>query len=73
MATLARNARVSMLPAALRHFQAAGFSDAQAQAMSCIAMTENSGKSSGCNGNACGSFQILLTKNSLSGPDCAQY
>lgn len=53
--------------------QTAGFSVAQANVMSCIAMTENSGNAVGCNGNACGTFQIMLTKNQLVGSACAKY
>ena len=51
----------------------AGFNDTAANVMSCIAITENSGNSSGCNGNACGTFQIMLTANQLNGPSCAQF
>ena len=54
-------------PAAL---QAAGFDQTAAAVMSCIAVTENSGQASGCNGNACGTFQIMLTVNPLVGPAC---
>lgn len=54
-------------------YQAADFSPAEAQAMACIAMTENSGMSTGCTGNACGALQIMLTANPLSGPSCAKY
>jgi len=50
-----------------------GFSPTEAQAMSCIAITENSGNSAGCNGNACGTYQIMLTANPLSGSACARY
>lgn len=50
--------------------QAAGFTPAQANAMSCIAITENGGNATGCNGNACGTFQIMLTVNKLVGPSC---
>lgn len=53
--------------------QAAGFTPTQAKVMSCIAMTENSGNAIGCNGNACGTFQIMLTVNPLVGPACAKY
>lgn len=53
--------------------QAAGFGPDASKVMSCIALTENSGKSSGCNGNACGTFQIMLTVNNLVGPSCAKY
>jgi len=54
-------------PAAL---MAAGFSATEANVMSCIALTENSGRATGCNGNACGTFQIMLTVNPLVGPSC---
>lgn len=54
-------------PAAL---QAVGFTLAQANTMSCIAVTENGGNSTGCNGNACGTFQIMLTVNPLVGSAC---
>ncbi len=47
-----------------------GFSPAQANVMSCIAGTENSQQATGCTGNACGTFQIMLTKNQLVGPSC---
>ena len=57
-------------PAAL---QAAGFTPTQANVMSCIAGTENSGKATGCNGNACGVFQIMITVNPLVGSECAKY
>ncbi|MFA7302301.1 MAG: hypothetical protein WC030_00950 [Candidatus Paceibacterota bacterium] len=58
-------------PAAL---QKAGFSPTQANVMSCIAMTENSGSAAGCNSvSACGAFQIVITVNTLSGPSCAKY
>lgn len=50
--------------------KAAGFTEAQANVMSCIAVTENSGRSTGCNGNACGTFQIMLTVNKLVGSAC---
>lgn len=50
--------------------QEVGFSASQANAMSCIAMTENSGGSGGCNGNACGTFQIMITANPLVGSAC---
>ena len=51
-----------------------GFTPTQAKVMSCIAYTENSGYSTGCNKvNACGTFQIVVTVNKLSGKDCAQY
>ncbi len=53
--------------------QAAGFNQTQANVMSCIAVTENSGNATGCNGNACGTFQIMLTANPLVGSACAQY
>ncbi|MHB8660700.1 MAG: pilin [Minisyncoccota bacterium] len=54
-------------PAAL---QTVGFTLAQANTMSCIAVTENSGNATGCNGNACGTFQIMLTVNPLVGSAC---
>lgn len=50
--------------------QSVGFLPAQANVMSCIAVTENSGNATGCNGNACGTFQIMLTANPLVGPAC---
>lgn len=50
--------------------QAAGFSPTEANVMSCIAVTENSGNATGCNGNACGTFQIMLTVNQLVGSAC---
>jgi hypothetical protein len=50
--------------------QAAGFSATQANVMSCIAVTESSGIPNNCNGNACGTFQIMLTVNQLVGPAC---
>lgn len=49
---------------------AAGFTQTQANVMSCIATTENRGLAVGCNGNACGTFQIMLTRNRLIGPAC---
>jgi hypothetical protein len=54
--------------------ESAGFGQTQANVMSCIAMTENSGNATGCNSvNACGTFQIIVTVNQLNGPDCAQF
>lgn len=53
--------------------QTVGFNETAANVMSCIAVTENSGSATGCNGNACGTFQIMLTANSLSGSACAKY
>ncbi len=53
--------------------QSAGFNTKSAAAMSCIALTENGGRSTGCNGNACGTFQIMLTVNKLQGSACAQF
>ncbi len=50
--------------------QSVGFNSTQANVMSCIALTENGGNATGCNGNACGTFQIMLTVNNLVGPDC---
>ena len=50
--------------------QSAGFNAQQAAIMSCIAVTENSGSASGCTGNACGTFQIMLTQNQLVGSAC---
>ncbi len=67
---LCADANAACSPAAL---QAAGFNETESKVMSCIAGTENSGKSYGCNGNACGTFQIMLTQNQLNGPSCAKY
>ncbi|MBU6323115.1 MAG: hypothetical protein KGI41_00065 [Patescibacteria group bacterium] len=53
--------------------QSIGFNQNQANAMSCIAMTESSGQPAICNGNACGIFQIMLTANKLTGSACAKY
>jgi len=54
--------------------QAAGFNATAANVMSCIAVTESSGNPGvGCNGNACGTFQIMLTANQLVGAACAKY
>ncbi len=64
---LCSDANPACSPAAL---QAAGFTPTQANVMSCIAGTENSGSATGCTGNACGTFQIMLTVNPLVGPAC---
>lgn len=70
-AALCSPANTACSPAAL---EAAGFAPKEAMVMSCIAMTESSGNAGvGCNGNACGIFQIMLTANPLVGPSCAQY
>ena len=50
--------------------QSVGFTPTQANVMSCIALTENGGNATGCNGNACGTFQIMLTANPLVGQAC---
>ena len=52
--------------------QQAGFSPNQAAVMSGIAQTENP-TGNICNGNACGTFQIMLSINPLSGSACNQY
>jgi hypothetical protein len=49
---------------------AANFNQTEANVMSCIAQTESSGNSDQCNGNACGTFQIMLTLHKLVGPAC---
>lgn len=70
-AAVCSDANTACSPAAL---QAAGFNEKESLVMSCIAMTESSGNPGvGCNGNACGIFQIMLTQNPLVGPSCAQY
>jgi hypothetical protein len=69
-AALCADDNTACSPAAL---QAAGFDATSAKVMACIAFTENSGRSTGCNGNACGTFQIMLTVNRLKGPACAKY
>ncbi len=46
----------------VQSLQALGLTPAQAQVMSCVAMTENSGQSVGCSGTGpCGTFQISRT------------
>ncbi|HVV39309.1 MAG TPA: pilin [Candidatus Paceibacterota bacterium] len=52
-------------------YMSAGLTSAQANVMSCIAMTENSGRSTGCNGNACGTQQVMITVNKLVGSACS--
>lgn len=53
--------------------QSAGFTPKQANIMSCIAATENAGNAVGCNGHACGTFQIMLSVNPLVGAACSKY
>ena len=60
-------------PCGAAYLQSVDFTDTEAAAMSCIAVTENSGQSAGCTGNACGAFQIMLTQNKLEGEACAKY
>ncbi len=52
--------------------QSNGMSSNVASVMSCIAQTENPSGSL-CNGNACGTFQIMLSLNPLSGSACSPY